>query len=87
MWECSAYRTNPGMFDTYLKYIRAHVEPMDAEAKKQGLILDYKTFVKPPRDPNDYDVMFCTAFAAAARACAGSAAMAAEISLHIVDHA
>ena len=63
VWECSSYRTNPGMFDTYIKYIRAHVEPMDAEAKKQGLIVDYKTFVKPPSGPDDYDVMFCTAFA------------------------
>jgi hypothetical protein len=63
VWECSSYRTNPGMFDAYLKYIRAHVEPMDAEAKKQGLIVDYKTFVKTPSSPDDYDVMFCTAHA------------------------
>jgi hypothetical protein len=62
VWACSAYRTNPGMFDTYIKWIRAHSEPINAEAKKQGLILDYKTFVKPPRDPNDSDVTFCTLF-------------------------
>ena len=60
VWECSAYRTNPGQFDTYIKWIRAHSEPINAEAKKQGLILDFKTFVKPPRDANDYDVLFCT---------------------------
>ena len=60
VWECSAYRTNPGQFDTYIKWIRAHSEPINAEAKKQGLILDFKTFVKPPQDANDYDVMFCT---------------------------
>ena len=60
VWECSAYRTNPGQFDTYLKWIRAHSEPINAEAKKQGLIVDFKTFVKPPQDANDYDVMFCT---------------------------
>ncbi len=62
VWECSAYRTSPGQFDTYMKYIRAHVLPQDAEAKKQGLILDSKTFVKAPRDPNDYDVLFCTLY-------------------------
>lgn len=62
VWECSAYRTNPGMFDTYLKWIRSHSEPINAEAKKQGLILDFKTFVKPPRDPHDYDVLFCTLY-------------------------
>ncbi|HEY5559438.1 MAG TPA: hypothetical protein VIK49_06885 [Steroidobacteraceae bacterium] len=62
VWECSAYRTNPGMFDTYLKWIRAHSEPINAEAKKQGLIVDFKTFLKPPRDQNDYDVLFCTLY-------------------------
>ncbi|MEX0733942.1 MAG: hypothetical protein WD944_04565 [Steroidobacteraceae bacterium] len=60
VWECSAYRTNPGQFDTYLQYIRAHAEVINTEAKKQGLILDYKTFVKAPSDQNDYDVLFCT---------------------------
>ena len=62
VWECSSYRTAPGMFDTYIKWIRAHSEPINAEAKKQGLIVDFKTFVKPPRDPNDYDVLFCTLY-------------------------
>lgn len=60
VWECSAYRTSPGQFDEYLKYIRGTVEPQTMEAKKQGLIMDYKTFVKAPRDPNDYDMLFCT---------------------------
>jgi len=68
VWECSSYRTAPGMFDTYLKWIRAHSEPINAEAKKQGLILDFKTFVKPPRDPNDYDVLFCTLYSSFGRA-------------------
>jgi len=62
VWECSAYRTNPGMFDTYLKWIRSHSEPINEEAKKQGLIVDYKAFVKAPRDENDYDVLFCTLY-------------------------
>ena len=60
VWECSAYQTKPGMFDTYIKWIRAHSEPINAEAKKQGLILDFKTFIKVPSDPNDHDVLFCT---------------------------
>jgi hypothetical protein len=68
VWECSAYRTNPGMFDTYIKWIRAHSEPVNEEAKKQGLILDYKTFVKPPRDENDYDVLFCTLYSSFGKA-------------------
>lgn len=68
VWECSAYRTNPGQYDTYLKWIRAHSEPINAEAKKQGLILDYKTFVKAPSDANDHDVLFCTLYSNYAKA-------------------
>ena len=68
VWECSAYRTNPGMFDTYIKYIRAHSDPVNAEAKKQGLILDYKTFIHTPSDENDYDVLFCTLYSSFGKA-------------------
>jgi hypothetical protein len=59
VWACSTYRTAPGQFDNYLKWIRTHVEPQNKESKKQGLVLDSKTFVQSPRDPNDWDVMFC----------------------------
>ena len=68
VWECSAYRTAPGQFDNYIKWIRAHSEPINAEAKKQGLILDYKTFVKAPRNADDYDVMFCTLYSSYGKA-------------------
>ncbi len=60
VWECSAYRVNPGMFDTYIEWIRAHSEPVNAEAKKQGLIVDFKTFLHTRDSENDYDVLFCT---------------------------
>ena len=62
VWECSSYRTLPGQFDNYMKWIRAHAAVVDAEAKKQGLILDSKSFVKAPSGPEDWDVMFCTAY-------------------------
>ena len=68
VWECSAYRTNPGMFDTYIKWIRTHNEPIMAEAKKQGLVVDYKTFLHTPRDQNDYDVLFCTLYSSFGKA-------------------
>lgn len=68
VWQCSAYQTNPGMFDTYLKWIRAHAEVTNAEAKKQGLILDYKTFVKTRDSADDYDVLFCTLFSSYGKA-------------------
>jgi hypothetical protein len=68
VWACEAYRTSPGQFDAYMKYIRSDVEPQNIEAKKQGLILDYKTFVKAPNDANDYDVLFCTLYSNFAQA-------------------
>lgn len=68
VWECSAYQTAPGMFETYIKWIRAHAEKTNAEAKKQGLILDYKTFLHTPRDQNDYDVLFCTLYSSYGKA-------------------
>jgi len=68
VWECGSYRTAPGMFDTYIKWIRAHSEPINAEAKKQGLILDFKTFLKTPTGPDDYDVLFCTLYSSYGKA-------------------
>ncbi len=68
VWECSAYRVNPGMFDTYMEWIRAHAEPINIEAKKQGLILDFKTFIKTRDNENDYDVLFCTLYSSFGKA-------------------
>jgi hypothetical protein len=59
VWECSAYRTNPGQFDNYMNWLRSHPLVTSNEAKKQGVILDYKVFVQTPRDANDYDVLIC----------------------------
>ena len=68
VWECSAYRTNPGQFDTYIKWLRSHALVTTGEAKKQGLIQDYKVFVKPPKDANDYDVLICNLHSSFAKA-------------------
>ena len=68
VWECSAYRTEPGQFDTYLKWIRAHAEIINQEAKKQGLIIDYKTYIHTPGDEHDYDVLFCTLYSSFGKA-------------------
>ena len=68
VWACEAYRTSPGQYDAYLEYIRAQVEPLNIEAKKQGLILDYKTFIHTRDNENDYDVLFCTLFSSFGKA-------------------
>ena len=62
VWECSAYRTMPGHFDDYMEYLRKNVAAIRAEAEEQGLVVDQRAFVQVPSDPNDWDVMFCTAY-------------------------
>ncbi|MGH2627441.1 MAG: hypothetical protein ACRDHY_12410, partial [Anaerolineales bacterium] len=60
VWEVSFYRTTPGHFEDYVRYLRQNVLPQQDEAKKQGLILDWKMYVKPPSGPDDWDVAFAT---------------------------
>jgi len=62
VWEVSFYRTAPGHFDDYLKYLRKNVLPQNAEAKRQGLVLDQKVFVKPATAPGDWDIAFATLY-------------------------
>ncbi len=62
VWQCDTYRTAPGQFETYIKWVRATTLPIFTEEKKQGLILDWKVFVQPPHDVNDWDVMFCSLY-------------------------
>ena len=52
----SFYRTDPGQFDNYMKYLRANFLPQQEEAKKQGLILDYYVLLSQPSNPDDWDV-------------------------------
>ena len=62
VWECNRYKVRPGMWDTYMEFIRANAAVSNAEAKKQGLIVDYKFYVKPPTSPSDWDVMTCNLY-------------------------
>jgi hypothetical protein len=62
VWEISFYRTAPGHFDDYLKYLRKNILPQNEEAKKQGLILDEKVFEKPPTGPGDWDIAIATLY-------------------------
>jgi hypothetical protein len=62
VWACSAYRTKQGHFDDYMNYLQANYLVTTAAAKKQGLILDSKVFVKTASDPQDWDVAICALF-------------------------
>ena len=63
VWVITYYRTKPGKFDDYLKYIRSTYQALQAENKRQGLILDYKTFINSAQvDDKDWNIAFATLF-------------------------
>jgi hypothetical protein len=62
VWQIEFYRTTPGHFDDYLKYIRQNHMPQTEERKKGGLVLDMKVFVKTPSNPQDWDIAFATLY-------------------------
>lgn len=68
VWACGAYRTKQGHFDDYMKYLRQNFVPQGEEAKKAGLVLDQKVYLKTPESPNDPDVLICTLHASFGKA-------------------
>ena len=56
----SFYRTSPGQFDNYMKYLRANFLPTQEEAKKQGLIIGYSVLLNVPSSEDDWDVAIVT---------------------------
>jgi hypothetical protein len=60
VWVVEFYRTTPGHWDDYMQYLRENWLPTTIEAKKQGLILDFKVYLKDPTGPQDWDVAFAT---------------------------
>jgi hypothetical protein len=62
VWEVSHYRTTPGHFEDYMTYLRQNFLPSSEEGKKEGLILDYKVFVKTPKGEGDWDVAVATLY-------------------------
>lgn len=60
VWVVEFYRTTPGHWDDYMQYLRENWLPTSTEAKKQGLVLDFKVYLKDPTGPHDWDVAFAT---------------------------
>lgn len=58
----SFYRTKPGQFDNYMKYLRTNFLPTQEEAKKQGLIEGYYILLNTPSTPDDWDIAIATMF-------------------------
>jgi hypothetical protein len=57
VWFISMVKTKPGMTDDYLKDLARTAKLTNDEAKKQGIIMDYKILLGDASDPNDYNIL------------------------------
>jgi len=57
VWRVTLIRVKPNQMDAYLTSLRQSSKPFFDEEKKQGVILDYKVFLKSNKaNPEDWDI-------------------------------
>ena len=57
IWRVQLIRVKPTQMDAYLTSLRQSTKPLMEEQKKQGIILDYKVFLKQTKNnPEDWDI-------------------------------
>lgn len=57
VWRIQLIRVKPTKMDAYLTSLRQSTKPFVEEQKKQGLITDYKIFLKETKHgPEDWDI-------------------------------
>jgi hypothetical protein len=57
VWRVSLIRVKPTHEDEYLTSLRQQSKPFIEEEKRQGLIVDYKLFLKETKNnPQDWDI-------------------------------
>jgi len=54
--DVTSVKTKPGMFDTYMQFLRSTFKPMMEEQKKAGIVLSYAVYAGSPRTPKDPDL-------------------------------
>jgi hypothetical protein len=62
VWTVTMVKTKPGMSDDYLKTLAKIYKATNDEAKKQGIIMDYKIFLGAASTPNDFDILLMQEF-------------------------
>ena len=63
VWRCTLVRVAEGKMDAYLTSLRANSKPLIDEEKKQGLIMDYKIFLKETKEnQQDWDIAVCVLY-------------------------
>jgi L-rhamnose mutarotase len=58
----AAVRTEPGMFEEYMKYLAGPYKQLMEEQKKAGVIVDYAIYSANPRGPHDPDLYLVTVY-------------------------
>jgi hypothetical protein len=57
VWRVSLIRVKPTQMDAYLTSLRQSSKPLIEEQKRQGMIMDYKIFLKETKNnPEDWDL-------------------------------
>jgi hypothetical protein len=57
VWEITMVKTKPGMSDDYLKNIAQTYKATNEEAKKQGIVMDYKIFIGDAANRDDFNIL------------------------------
>lgn len=58
----SFIRTEPGMFEEYLRYLDSTYKRLLDGFKKQGIIIDYAVYQALPRNPQDADLILTVTY-------------------------
>lgn len=57
VWRVQLIRVKPTQFDAYLTSLQQSTKPLIEEQKHQGVIVDYKIFLKETKhNPEDWDI-------------------------------
>jgi hypothetical protein len=57
IWRVQLIRVKPTQMDAYLTSLRQSTKPLIEEEKRQGMIVDYKVFLKQTKaNPEDWDI-------------------------------
>jgi len=57
VWRVQLIRVKPTQLDAYLTSLRQSTKPLIEEEKRQGVIMDYKIFLKETKNnPEDWDI-------------------------------
>jgi hypothetical protein len=63
IWRVQLIRVKPTAMDAYLTSLRQSTKPILDEEKKQGVIMDYKVFLKATKaNPEDWDIAVAVEF-------------------------